>query len=333
MPDDDAPSNPELQDAYRLIQEHNRRAKEKTRRLLQNRPQSWRHLLGLLCGVHFAVLIGRLGADLGFKGLRLTQLNVLSTVAVVVAIATRVTWQVLFVNPYVFLGYRRPSASYRRAVYLVSVATTFPTLILHIAMIHVAAQDSGPLRVDFGQSIVQIVLQLASITLYLWMARRFLLQHNDEHYEPTLPLPSLEERLDRSNLPPSSPDPLVSGHLSRAYARQRVHRRGEANRSFSLDTQEEPTVVVSTSADDRTNASEAPTTSTAADQYAHVLQCQTRARFDYLPQPKLFDRLIPLALVIYGTIVAYWVYLLVQENSLSKFRSPYVFFCALPSPH
>ncbi|KAB5576209.1 hypothetical protein GE09DRAFT_1215920 [Coniochaeta sp. 2T2.1] len=293
MSDVDAPANPQLQDAYRLIQEHNRLAKEKTRRLLQNRPQSWRHILGLICGTHFAVLIGRLGADLMFKGLRFNRLNILSAVAFVIAVTTRVIWQVLFVNPYVFLGYRRPSAAYRMAVYIVSFATTVPTLVLHAVIVHTAAQDTSPLRVDLGQSIVQFALQLAAIILYAWMARRFLLQHNDEHYEPTRQ-PSLEP----------IPQRPATGHLAKAFARQLASR--DEITEHVQETQ------VGQSTDGGTANASTPLSP----------GCPTIARFDYLPQSKLFDPLIPLILGICSTVVAYWVYQLVKENNLSKFRLP-----------
>lgn len=81
MTDTDAPSNPELQDTLRLLEEADSRFKERARVLFQNRPQSWRHFLGLLCGFHFAVLIGRVTADLFFFGMHFTELNVVSIVA------------------------------------------------------------------------------------------------------------------------------------------------------------------------------------------------------------------------------------------------------------
>lgn len=54
--DADAPSDPQLRGAYEEIQNGYRRLREQNRRLLQNRPQSWRHLLNLSCGMHFTIL-------------------------------------------------------------------------------------------------------------------------------------------------------------------------------------------------------------------------------------------------------------------------------------
>ena len=136
----DTPSNPHFRDAYQLIQEANSLKKEHTRRLFQNRPQSWRHLLSRLCGAHFSIAISSLLGDWVVNGLRFAQLNVLNLMAVVVAIATRITWHALFANPYAILGYQRPSASYRLAVYLVSFLITIPTLIVHITIIRVCVK-------------------------------------------------------------------------------------------------------------------------------------------------------------------------------------------------
>ncbi|KAK3293772.1 uncharacterized protein B0H64DRAFT_445008 [Chaetomium fimeti] len=199
--DADAPSDPQLREAYEATQEGYRRMKEQTRRLLQNRPQSWRHLLGLLCGLHFSILFGRLAGGLVFSGLHFTQLNVLSAAAVALALATRITWGALFASPYSFLGYRRPGVHYRWAVRLVSLVTTIPALILHLAMIRAASQVRTALNVDLVHTILQLVLLalnvdlvhtilqlvllLPAMSLYAWMVRRFLLRQNDEHYEPT----------------------------------------------------------------------------------------------------------------------------------------------------
>ncbi|RMZ88044.1 hypothetical protein DV736_g4728, partial [Chaetothyriales sp. CBS 134916] len=286
----DAFINSQLQSARSASQRFRSLMKKRNLVLFQNRPQSWRHLLGLLNGVHFATLISRLMTSWIFWGLHFTRLNVLSAVAVCIAIATRLTWHALFVNPYAFLGYRRPSAAYRLAVYIVSLVTTVPTLILHIAMISASA-ESWPSSIDFVKTVWQLLLLLPPMGLYIWMVRRFLLRHNDQHYAPLC--------LSRQSETVPATDLLPCHHLSREYARQRTRR---------LNVTE--TTTPSTASLSRVIGPPSP------------LRCQTIAWFDYKAHSWLEDPLIPLVLGVYATFIAYLVYLLAQENRLSKFRSP-----------
>ncbi|KAH6855076.1 hypothetical protein B0I37DRAFT_363869 [Chaetomium sp. MPI-CAGE-AT-0009] len=330
--DTDAPSDPQLREAYETIQEGYRRTKEQTRRLFQNRPQSWRHLLGLLCGVHFSTLAGRLGTDLIFHG----QLNVLPAAAVAVSLATRITWHALFLNPYSFLGYRRPGVHYRWAVRIVSFVTTIPALILHLAMIRVASRFRRPLSIDFGQTILQLVLLLSAISLYIWMVRRFLLRQNDEHYEPTVSPSPHEENMNSSPRVADTGD-VSSGLnsstsyqsqsnflLSKVYAQQQqqqIHRRAR-NESCSLLQTVEPTMTSETSPPGVPDLPENTSLPRNRDQSPSPHHCQTIAWFDYMPDSRLSDPLISLTLGVYAIIVAWLVYMLIQENSLSKLPSP-----------
>ncbi len=330
--DADTPFNPEFIETYRVLQEGYRRSKEQTRRLFQNRPQSWRHVLRLLCTFHFSILAGRFVGDLLFNGLQFSELNVLSAIGVVMALATRITWNALFVNPYSFLGYRRPGTAYRFAVYVATVVTTIPALIVHVAMIRTASKIRRPFNINYGQTILQLALLVPAIGLYVWMVRHFLLRHNDEHYEPTVSRPLGEESARspagrRGDVPPElgspTPSQSSSGHLSQIYARQR--------RRIASDPRPNPQVVEPTTASeasppDRLDQSESATFSPDRRLLPHPLRCQTIAWFDYIPRSRLSDPLIPLILGVYGTFVAWLVYLLIQENSLSKLGSRQVSF-------
>ncbi|KAH8749109.1 hypothetical protein F5883DRAFT_581702 [Diaporthe sp. PMI_573] len=310
-------SDPQNQEAYRIIQQIRRQLKEQSRRLWQNRPQSWRYLLSLLCGIHFAILFGRLSSDLAFFGLRLTPLIMLGAAAVLIAIATRIVWHALFKNPYAFLGYRRPGTPYRRTV---------PALILHVAMIRASAKALRPLMVDlmvdFIQSIMALVLLLTAIALYIWMLQRFLLRHNND-YEPTAPLPVPEE-----NTTPSvrqlAPRPSPSGHLSRAYARQRshIHRRGEEGQGRCSQVADAAASRGATASGTASPSQSTTPVPSASSQPPRPLKCRTIARFDYLPHSRLSDRLIILVMAVYGILITYLLCMLIQENSLSKLPSP-----------
>ncbi|KAK0646818.1 hypothetical protein B0T16DRAFT_414314 [Cercophora newfieldiana] len=335
--DPNAPLDPELRRDYEIIQESNRRTQEQVRRLLQNRPQSWRHLLRLLCAFHFTILCGRFVADILFWGPRATQLNVISGTASAVALATRFTWHALFANPYSFMGYRRPSVQYRRAIYLVSVLTTVPAFILHVAMIRAAGRDRRPLKVDYGQTILALVLLVLATCMYVWMVRRFLLRQNDEHYEPTVPPYPLQisngesvgfqdAEADTARDPDSSSRlglstqfQSQSGPLSKVYAQQRMRRRTRNEiRPDDLTTLLRTTPEATTSGAVDTSENVSPRLSDW-EQPPH--RCHTTAWFDYMPDSRLSDPLITFILMTYGAVIAWIIYLLIQENSLSKLPS------------
>jgi len=109
--DADTPLDPQLRGAHEAIQNGYRRFREQKRGLLQNRPQSWRHLLNVFSAMRFTILFGRFIAHLTFHGLQLTELNLLSGAASVLAIATRLTWHALFANPYTFLAIDVPACT------------------------------------------------------------------------------------------------------------------------------------------------------------------------------------------------------------------------------
>ncbi|KAM7191242.1 hypothetical protein V8F20_009420 [Naviculisporaceae sp. PSN 640] len=327
--DPEAPTDPESRQAYEEIQTSYRRTREQYRRLWQNRPQSWRHLLNLLCGAHLTILFGRFIGDILFWGPRATELNKLSGTASVIAVATRLTWRAMFSNPYSFLGYRRPGVGYRRAVMLVTFLTTIPALCLHVAMIPAAYRARRTaLSPDPYQVILAMVLLIPTIGLYLWMLKRFLFRGNDEHYEPTIPMSVLEEstaisgtggpaRYSDSTGEPWQPQ---SSPLSRAFAQQRVRRRTRNDALSETSTPSSSTDSGQVEADpspasqDRQEGQ--PTPGPGQN------QCQTIAWFDYMPRSRLSDPLIVYGLMIYGIILTWMIYIFIQENSLSKLSSP-----------
>jgi hypothetical protein len=320
--------NPEFREAYQILQETTRLRKEQLRRMIQNRPQSWRYLLGLLAAFHFGILACRIPADLILHG-RLSKLSRIAAVAVIIAIATRITWNALFANPYAFLGFSRPGAPYRCAVYIVSILTTIPALILHVVMLPVASNNRAPLSLEFGYAILQLVLLLLVISFYAWMVRRFLLSRNDQHYEPTVLRPLFEDedtifRAEQTgyvlpDLDPSIPSRPTPGHISKAYARQR--------RKIRRNARSVPDAVASTTTSEATHPvalnqpGNVPLSSDYPAQSHPPLRCQTVAWIDYMPESRVTDPLIPLVFIVWGTVIACLVYPLVQENSLSKLPS------------
>jgi len=335
-----APLDPELRRDYDIIQNANRRTKEQTRRLFQNRPQSWRHLLRLLCAMHFTILFSRFVVDLFFWGPRATRLNVLSGAASAVALATRFTWHALFANPYSFFGCRRPGVQYRRAVTVVSVLTTVPAFILHVAMIRAAGYTHRTINIDYGQTILQMVLLLPAISLYVWMVRRFLLRKNDEHYEPTVQPYPLEgstnlqgadaETVTVPDFMPSGLNSLArfqsqqSSPLSKVYAQQTIRRRSRNETGSDSETQTvESRISSEASSRGTTDPPESVSHPSDSDR-EQPHRCQTIAWFDYMPDSRLSDPLISFGLMIYGLAITWIVYLLIQENNLSKLPSSYV---------
>ncbi|KAK3346849.1 hypothetical protein B0T25DRAFT_521178 [Lasiosphaeria hispida] len=295
---------------------------EQLRLLFQNKPQSWRHLLQLLAGFHFAILSGRIYYDLVSLDSRHRSLKALDVLVGLIAFATRIVWSALFRDPHKFMGYRRPGASYRRAVYLVSFATTVPTLLMHIAIVHLTAKTDRPTSVGMGQCILQLVLVVLCLGVFVWIVFRFLLRQNDIHFEPTAPLRLLSSRATTSGS--SRPQ---GGLLSAVYEQQQAcrPRLGAVSHSPESDAPE----------GDAASEANAPALLTANANLTPdlsfgnppngALHCPTVARFDYMCQNRvghhswMSDRMIPVFLGIYSTILVVLVYMLTQLNHFSRF--------------
>lgn len=325
------------------------------RLLFQHKLQWWRSLLGLLAGVHFVIVGGHLLYDwrLNFADLKVLDTLVLDTLVLLLAVASRVTWPLLFRDPHKFLHFHRPSKGYRWAVCIVSAATTIPSLILHIATIFANFKIEVPLFSGFGHSVLQLFLLLAVSSLYLWMVRRFLLSGDDEHYEPTVPFlgtrpvsasssrrqsvssaVALEPYSDSSTSSSSYESHLASdGHLSKAYAMQWA---SDPLRSYELDedlhgqgsgaTETEHTPKPKDSS--APNPSESTTSGSTDNQPTSPLRCRTVARFDYMCQNRIGPHswmsypLVPVILGIYSTVLFCLVTILMYEDKRARFPSP-----------
>jgi hypothetical protein len=324
-----------------------------TRLLFRHKLQWWWTFLRSFAGVHFASVAGHLVYDWRSRGPNFAHLKVLDTLVALLAVASRVTWRLLFRDPHKLLHFHRPSKGYRWAVYIASAATTIPSLILHIQIIFVSSKIKQLAYIGFGHSVLQLFLLLAVSSLYLWMVHHFLLNEDDERYEPTVPFLgtrtvsasssrrqsvssaiALEPFSDSSTSSSSYESHLASdGHLSEAYAMQWA---SDSLRSYELDedlhgqgsgaTETEPTPKPKDSG--TPNPSESTTSGSTDNRPTPPLRCRTLARFDYMCQSRvgphswIFYPLVPVILGIYSTILFGLVSILMYEDKRARFPSP-----------
>jgi hypothetical protein len=323
------------------------------RLLFQHKLQWWRLLLGASVNVHFGAVAGHLVYALMSSGPNFARLKVLDTLVVLLAVASRFTWRLLFRDPNKFLHFHRPSKGYCWVVYIVSAATTIPSLILHIPIIFLSSKAERTTNAFLGQSILQLFLLLAVSSLYLWMVHRFLLSEDDEHYEPTVPFlgtrtvsassstrqsvssaVALEPYSNSSTSPSLYESYLASdSHLSKAYA---MRWASDPLRSCELDedlhgqgsgaTETGPTPKPKDSS--APNPSESTTSGSTDNEPASPLRCRTVARFDYMcknrigPYSWMSYPLVPVVLGIYSTVIFGLTSILIYENKHARFPSP-----------
>jgi hypothetical protein len=325
--------------------------------LFQNRLRRWRTLFRPFAGLHFGIVIAHLRHDQVHLGPNFAHLKVLDTLVVLLAVANMVIWFFVFRDPHKFLHFHRPNKGYRWAVYIISAATTIPSLILHIIIIFLVSKTnltkpSTDIMMSFGISVAQLFSLLAASSLDLWMVRLFLLSENEEHYEPTVPslgtrtvsasssrqsvsaTAALEPYSDSSTSPSFFELQLSSdGYLSKAYAMQwasdplltceldeDLHGQG------SEATETEPTPKPRDS--DASNPPESITLGSTHNQRKSPLRCRTVARFDYMcrgrigPHSWLSYPLIPVILGICSTVLFGLISIFIYENNCLSFPSP-----------
>jgi hypothetical protein len=316
----------------------------------QHKLQWWRAFLTAFVGVHFGAVAGHLVYALMNSGPNFAHLKVLDTLVALLDVASRVTWRLLFRDPNKFLHFRRPSKGYRWAVYIVSAATTIPSLILHIPIIFVSFKAERRTNALLGQSILQLFLLLAVSSFYLWMVHRFLLGEDDEHYEPTVPFlgtrtmsASSSRRQSVSSVVALEPysnsstssssyesHPASDSHLSKAYAMrwasdplrscEDLHGQG----SGATETELTPKLKDSSAP----NPSESATSGSTDNQPTSPLRCRTVARFDYMCQNRIGPHswmsypLVAVILGIYSTVIFGLTSILIYESKHARFPPP-----------
>jgi hypothetical protein len=279
------------------------------------------------------------------------HLKVLDRWLALLAVASFVIWWLVFRDIHKFLGFHLPSKRYRCAIYITSAATIIPSFFLHIQIAFLTSKTTSP--VDSGLTRRGILLFLAASGLYLWMVHRFLLNDNEEHYEPIIYLlgnctastsssegqsvSAVAALEPYSDSPPSSDESRLSseGHLFKAYTTQRIsdplptceldeHLHAQGSGVTETELTPEPR---DSSAP---NPSESTTPGSTDNQPTSPLRCRTVARFDYMCQSRIGPHSwlsYPLTLVIlgiYSTILFGLVANLIYKNRFLIFSSPYV---------
>jgi hypothetical protein len=286
----------------------------------------------------------RLGPEFGY-------LKTCETRAALLSIVSSIVWLVVVRDPEGFLWFRRPSYSYRCAVITVSAATTIPNLVLLIQVLVESFATPSLAGFRLKESVIWSLLHLSLFLitsgLYLWMVKRLLLDADLTLYEPVVPIreslpraPSASAARARALGRPLSSSPSVDepqrlpeGHLSRAYALQRVSHLPHTNELSQLDrsgesraTEAEPTPLTTDSRGP--NPLGAVASGPTFHEQSSSLRCPTMARFDYMSQTRagphswLSDRLLLMVIGTFSTIILILACIILYEDHFSSLPSP-----------
>lgn len=326
------------------------------RTLYQHKLQWYRHVLGLLMGYHFGILLPHFLMAWAMTALVLgpspTRPLFLHLVALLLSLAARLSWTFLFRDPAQFAGLKRPGLTYRWTVLAVCGTTTVPNLCVHAIVLGRSFQGLGEEEASLMAAkavvvmgVLQIGLLWAACALCVWMVWRFLVDWEDEMYEPCVKSelngrevrgaveesePALEPYSDTPHLPLCrGQERAAIGSLAAAYQKQRVKASTtaqEPERSCPRDTPRGSIIEQEdgegTLESQDTSISGAPIS--AEDRSPAPLRCPTVARYDYMDKNHtgahswLSYPLIPAFIFTYSSILSIPMVMFINETQHSK---------------
>lgn len=330
------------------------------RRLYQHKLQWYRHVLGMITTYHFGIVLPHFlfvwattAIVLGPSPVRPLFLHV---VAILLSLTARLSWTFLFRDPAQFAGLRRPGLNYRWTVIAVCGTTTVPNLCVHAVVLGKSFRGLGEkdaslmaAKVGFVISVLQISLLLGACALCVWMFWRFLVDWEDEMYDPCVKSELDERDLRRAveesepALEPYSDTPhspiyfgqgtATIGFLAAAYTKQRIEASTavqESERSYLRDIPRGSTVEQDhregTLENRDISISDAPIF--AEDRSPASLRCPTVARYEYMDKNHtgvhswLSYPLISACIFTYSSILSIPMIMFVNETQHSKTPSP-----------
>lgn len=311
-------------------------------------------------GYHFIILLGHFlivwattALVLGPSPMRPLFLHLL---AILLSLAARLTWIFLFRDPAQFAGLRRPGLKYRWTVLAVCGATTVPNLCVHAVVLGRNCQGLGEEEASLMMARIGVVISVLQIGLWggvsafcMWMVWRFLVDWEDEMYDPCVKSeldgrgkrravgefePGLEPYSDTPHSSVSRRQGTVAiGLLAAAYAKQQREASTaaqEPERSHQRDIPRDSIIEQEhgQGALENQDISIPGTPISAEDQSPMPLRCPTVARYDYMDKNNtgihswLSYPLIPAFIFTYSSILSISMIMFINETRHSKTPSP-----------
>lgn len=330
------------------------------RTLYQHKQQWYRHVLGLVMNYHSSILLAHFLLDWATTALVLgtspTRPLFLHLLAILLSLAARLTWIFLFRDPAQFAGLRRPGLKYRWTVLAVCGATTVPNLCVHAVVLGrgftgLREEEASLMAAKVG--VVMGVLKIGhwggASAVCVWMVWRFLMDWEDEMYEPCVKseldlgggrrsVGELEPRPEPYSDTPHSSVSRGQGTaavslLAAAYTKQRREASTaaqEPERSHQRDIPRNSLIEQEhgEGAPENQDISISGTPISAEGRCPTPLRCPTVARYDYMDKNHtgahswLSYPLVPAFIFTYSSILSIPMIMFINETRHSKTPSP-----------
>jgi hypothetical protein len=330
------------------------------RTLYQHKQQWYRHVLSLIMNYHFGILLSHFLMVWATTAIVLgpspTRPLFLHLVAILLSLTARLSWTFLFREPAQFAGLRRPGLKYRWTVLTVCGTTTVPNLCVHVVVLRRSFQGLGEkeaglmaAKVGAVTSVLQIGLLWGACVLCVWMVWRFLVDWEDELYDPCMKggsdgrgirraIEESEPALEPYSDTPHSPvyhgqGTAAISFLAAAYKKQKIEASTAAQEPERRYQQDTPccSIIEQEHGEGRPENQDISTSGapiSAEVQSLSPLRCPTVARYDYMKENHtganswLFYPLIPAVIFTYSTLLSIPMVIFINETQHTKTPSP-----------